>query len=577
MSTARLLILLAGLVALLVLVGLGVSRRHGVGGWHLGRQATAGLALGILGLLVLILGAWAWHLEEVIRAVRSPRGGIDAAIPLGVVAMTVVIGVTLGLLNVETARRLTGERAARESEDRWNAALVGSELGVWDWNAATDEVYFSDQWCAMLGYRRAEIPPRLDEWSSRVHPDDLEPTMALIRDHLEGRTPVYVSQHRMRAKDGSWRWILDRGKVLTRDADGRPLRVVGTHTDITGQKQAEAELRQLEERLTGILRFSPSVITLIDREGRYLLANPEAERVLGRPASEIVGRTFHELMPAPVAAAFAARLTELGDRGEAFDVEDALPTPVGPRTYNTTLFPLFDDEGRHYATGGIAWDVTELRGAMDSLRRTLAEREVLLREIHHRVKNNLQIVSSLLNLQARRLTDPAQRAPFDDARQRVVSMALIHDQLYRQHDLARIDFRPYLNELVRLQRSAYGVGGSRIRLDVDVQAPPLPLHTAIPCGLIASELVSNALKHAFPDGREGRVVVRLRAEAAEWELAVEDTGMGAAAVEGAGGLGLEIVDALARQLGGTVAIDADVTGHRARVRFPSPAADAAHA
>jgi PAS domain S-box-containing protein len=141
------------------------------------------------------------------------------------------------------------EEALQASEERWQFALEGSNQGVWDWNLQTNTVFFSDRWSAMLGYEPAEISSRLEEWSSRVHPDDLAATVAEVRKHLDGQTPVYVSEHRMRAKDGTYRWILDRGKVVTRDAAGKPLRMVGTHTDVTERKLTEDALRASEANL----------------------------------------------------------------------------------------------------------------------------------------------------------------------------------------------------------------------------------------------------------------------------------------------------------------------------------------
>jgi len=137
----------------------------------------------------------------------------------------------------------------RSSEDRWRFALEGAGDGVWDWNAATNEVFFSQQWKGMLGYAADEIGNTLAEWDQRVHPDDRNQVYAEIEKHFSGQAPVYVSEHRIKCKNGTYKWILDRGKVIHWLADGKPLRVIGTHTDIDARKQAEAERRQLEQQL----------------------------------------------------------------------------------------------------------------------------------------------------------------------------------------------------------------------------------------------------------------------------------------------------------------------------------------
>jgi PAS domain S-box-containing protein len=141
------------------------------------------------------------------------------------------------------------EHALRESEARWQFALEGSGLGVWDWNAATHTVYFSPLWKSMLGYTEDDIGDSFTEWESRVHPDDLARCHANLERHFGDAAPTYVCEHRMRGKDGAWRWILTRGKVIARDADGKPLRVIGTHVDVTARRAAEAERAQLQQQL----------------------------------------------------------------------------------------------------------------------------------------------------------------------------------------------------------------------------------------------------------------------------------------------------------------------------------------
>ena len=163
-----------------------------------------------------------------LHLVATAAQGADGA-PEGRIVLTDITG----LIDAESGRREKGER--------WKLALEGAGDGVWDWNIQTGEVVYSKRWKEMLGFSESEIGSSLDEWSKRVHPDDLPQAMADVKAHLAGQTTTYVNEHRVCFKDGSWKWILDRGMVMSRDAAGQPLRVVGTHTDITERKQAEAE------------------------------------------------------------------------------------------------------------------------------------------------------------------------------------------------------------------------------------------------------------------------------------------------------------------------------------------------
>ncbi|MCC5839157.1 MAG: PAS domain S-box protein [Opitutales bacterium] len=472
-----------------------------------------------------------------------------------------------------TALKMAQEKLV-ESEQRWDAALSGSELGVWDWNPITQKCYYSPHYCSMLGYKPGDFGDSGEDWSRRVHPDDYRSALAAIRDHLEGHTPTYSAEFRIRARDGQWKWILDRGRVMQRDAAGRAIRMVGTHTDITPQREALERVRVLQGQLQGVLKFSPDIISLIDCEGRYLLVGHRAAEIIGLPRGEIEGRLFEEVLDPSVATVFRARIERMQQHPQPWNVEDLIPVAGDERTVETQLFPLFDPGGELFAVGGIARDVTDQRAMMAALQSTLEEREVLLREIHHRVKNNLQVISSLLNIQARHLPEGRLREPFEECRRRVASMSLIHDQLYRRRDIGRIDFGSYLEELIRLQRTAFGLSGERLEVSVRVDVPPLEIGLAVSCGLIVNELLSNACKHAFPVGRSGRIQISLdRTETEQvWTLSVEDDGIGHDSKVGSGdGLGLELVTALTRQLNGALAIET-TGGCRVAIRFPAPVA-----
>lgn len=140
------------------------------------------------------------------------------------------------------------EEELRQSVARWQFALEGAGDGVWDWNAQTNHVFFSPQWKRMLGFQDQEIGDTLAEWDSRIHPEDREAVYAAIDRHLSGETPVYTSEHRLRCKDGGYKWILDRGKVIEWSPDGKPLRVIGTHTDISGRKKMEQAIEEAREK-----------------------------------------------------------------------------------------------------------------------------------------------------------------------------------------------------------------------------------------------------------------------------------------------------------------------------------------
>ena len=203
-----------------------------------GRILAGYSAMGVL----WIVGS-GWWLHRLIRDAPTAAYWITLLTWSLVSATALLLGVALRRNLVEIQRSTLRLKA---SEERWKHALEGASQAVWDWDAVTNQVFFSDSWKTMLGYGPHEIGNNLEEWKSRVHPDDLPDVLAALERHLNGQSPAYASEHRLRCKDGSYKWILDQGKVMTRTPDGRPQRLLGTHYDITERRHVEAERRQAE-------------------------------------------------------------------------------------------------------------------------------------------------------------------------------------------------------------------------------------------------------------------------------------------------------------------------------------------
>ena len=219
--------------------------------------------------------------------------------------------------------------------------------------------------------------------------------------------------------------------------------------------------------------------------------------------------------------------------------------------------PIQDEARRLLGAVNVLVDITERKQAEERLQASLHEKEVLLKEVHHRVKNNLQIIVSLLFLQSDQLKDPEDVTLFEDTQNRVKSMALVHESLYRTGDLAHFNFARYIERLSKDLLKSQTPAGSHINLRTELDEIAFDVDTAIPCGLILNELLTNALKYAFPDGRSGDIHIRLQAEGEHVTLRVRDTGIGFP--EGfdfrkTESLGLQLVNMLTEQLGGTLTL-----------------------
>jgi PAS domain S-box-containing protein len=194
-----------------------------------------------------------------------------------------VVGNRIDITDLKTATE-----ALAASEQRWHLAVSGANDGIWDWAPQSGKVYFSERWKTMLGYSGDEIGDTVEEWISRIHPDDLERTMAEVQKHLRGETAFYESEHRLRCKNGDYKWILDRGRAQI-DEDGQPLRVAGSHTDISERRNAEAMIRDRTEQLNAIFELSPDGFLSFDAARRIKYVSPAFTRLTGLLEGDVLG------------------------------------------------------------------------------------------------------------------------------------------------------------------------------------------------------------------------------------------------------------------------------------------------
>ena len=408
-------------------------------------------------------------------------------------------------------------------------ALESSDTATWDLDVAEGTLIFSDRFPRMTGYETEEFDNTFDFLTTLVHPEDLPEVTRRLQDHLAGRTEYYEVEYRLRTKSGSWNWMRDRGKVVARDSGGQPLRLVGTHTDISMRKGIESRLTHSEERYRTLYNSTPVMLQSTDIHGRLVSVSDHWLAVMGYERDEVLGRSATEFYTEAsskyiLESAFPAFLRT----GHARDVPVRLIRKDGEvMDVLISATAERDENGAVVRTLAVVMDITERLKDEDKIREALQEKETLLREIHHRVKNNMQIVSSLLNLQAERTKDQMLLAALADLRNRVSAMALIHEILYQSSSLAAIDLAAYIGKLMVVLSETFMEVSSRVEMVVEVEPMEIGLDRAIPCGLVINELVTNSFKHAFPGGRHGRVEVRAHlGDGDRIVLEVKDNGVG---------------------------------------------------
>jgi PAS domain S-box-containing protein len=443
-------------------------------------------------------------------------------------------------------------------EDRFNLAIQAAKIGFWDLDLLTKQSAWSNGMAAIYGFEVGLKSFQVELFFDSVHPDDLE--LVNQADEYALNTGDYKVEYRILRPDGSIGWIAGFGKV-SYDEAGRPLRLYGVDVDITDRKQVEIQNQKNEEKFRQLAESIQEVFWLRSLSNKLLYISPGYERIWGRSVESLHQNSeswLESVVPEDRELVLANNAQEQLLQG--FSIEYRIVRPDGEiRWINDQAFPIQDDQGRVYRIAGIANDITERKHIEAQLRASLQEKEILLREIHHRVKNNMQMVSSLLNLQTETLRNPQLLAPFIESQNRVKALSLIHEGLYQSDSLEHVDFANYLHKLVTALRVSYNTAFSNIVIDIDVAEVNLALDVATPCGLIVNELVTNAIKYAFPENRSGVIEIEfLIDDLGQSILTVRDNGIGFPAnldFRNTETLGLQLVSALATKLRGQVELD----------------------
>jgi len=331
-------------------------------------------------------------------------------------------------------------------------------------------------------------------------------------------------------------------------------------TEIEERKLAEKALQESEDFLKSIVENIPDMIFVKEaKELRFVRFNRAGEELLGYDRTEMCGKNDFDFFPEDEAVFFTKKDREVLSAGRLIDIPDE---PIntrykGERLLHTKKIPILDEQGNPKYLLGISEDVTEHRKAEELLKASLKEKETLLKEMYHRVKNNMQLISSMLHLQARASLEPDVREALTVAQGRIKSMALVHEKLYHSKSLTQIDFGEYLKDIIALLSRSYGKRNIRCRVEVDNIS--LSIETAIPLGIIANELISNTMKYAFPDDMEGELFFRLlQKEDGRVTMTARDDGVGipdAVDFQNMPSLGLQLVKDLVCQINGAVELD----------------------
>jgi PAS domain S-box-containing protein len=482
---------------------------------------------------------------------RSHKDGYSIPVSLTVSPIRDSTGKIIGASKIArdlTERNRTVEEALLKSEDRLRRVIEAVPNALVTIRANGQIEMVNAQAERMFGYPREELLG--------------QPVEMLVPDRFGGHHPnlrnSFFSNPQSRPgrdlfglrKDGS-EFPVEVG-LNPIDTDEGTM-VLSAIVDISARKR-------LEERFRRVVESAPNAMVMINADGQIEMVNAQAERVFGYSREELLNQPVEMLVP----KRFRQHHPDL--RNSFFADPRSRPMGAGRDLYGLRkdgsefpveigLNPIETDEGPMVLSAIV--DISDRKQREESIQADLKEKDILLGEIHHRVKNNLQVIYSLLDMQSSKVSDETALHLLRESQNRIRSMSLIHQRLYESKDFGRVDFRSFLDTLVPNLVSSYSADPNRITLLIDAAEVSLPIHAAIPCGLIVNELISNALKHAFPGHRHGEIRIGLVSRENQVELSVSDNGAGVPEgleLANATTLGLQLVTLLADQLGAKITL-----------------------
>jgi len=444
----------------------------------------------------------------------------------------------------------------RESEEKYRRIVETAKEGIWTLDTSVKTSYVNSRMAQILGYTTKEMLGRhLFDFMDAPARIEAEKCLERLKQGI-----LETLDFRFSRKDGTNLWAIVSTNPIFNDK-GEYVGALGMITDITERKLAEDELRESELFMDSIFASIQDGIDIIDKDMNIVKVNKTAEGWY-KHAMPLVGKRCYE--------AYHNRKEQC----EYCPAKESLVT--GKSAYRVVpkhgpggkevgwleiySYPLKDTKtGQMKGVIEYVRDITERKLADETIRKSLKEKEVLLQEIHHRVKNNMQIVSSLLILQSENIEDKKYKDIFIDSQNRILSMALIHEKLYKSMSFAQIDFKEYVEGIVSNIFESYGLN-SNIKIDNNVENVPIKIDFAIPCGLIINELVTNSLKYAFPQRRQGKIRISVSSKDTDMiQISISDDGVGIPKdmdIRNTKSLGLHLVTTLAEnQLHGEIILN----------------------
>ncbi len=398
-----------------------------------------------------------------------------------------------------------------ESEKRLDAAITGANLGIWDSNLLDETTIANNRWYEMLGYEPEEVPgpeALFALFIENIHPEDKPKIVEALDSIKEGEKQSFELILRVKNKSGDYFTILDKGQALEFDDNGKATHLIGTVLDITEQVQLENKLKESQFRLRMAVEGAKLGIWDSNIRDQTNIANERWYEMLGYSPEEVKEDSFTFFFSRVHPEDGKKIMDEIKaiEQGKKESFEEVVRVKHKSGEYITILDKgtalEFDEDGFVTRMIGTHLDITELVSTQRRLQRSLSEKELLIKEIHHRVKNNLAILAGLLELD---IFTKGENPVLSDAISRIRSIGFVHELLYQTETMIDVDFKEYLNSYLKHIKKTYSI--ENIHIETEVLSGNINVNEAVPLGLLINELVTNSLKHGIPNG--GNISIKL--------------------------------------------------------------------
>ncbi|MEO8514684.1 MAG: PAS domain S-box protein [Ignavibacteria bacterium] len=453
----------------------------------------------------------------------------------------------------ETEVRKGKESELRNKQTELELLVNIMPVGVYYVDDAENCTFVNDSWCKMTGYMPADVYGT--SIVNIVHPGDRERTFTSFLKAIDTGTNFH-DEYRYVCKNGEIKYIIGQA-TARKNADGRIIGFIGSVIDMTKQHIYQEELVKFNTLFESIAEGIPDPIFVKDIDGKYEFINSSAAKMIGKDIEDIIGKNDFDVFSETVAKETIERdkLVYEAKCNINYEVTSVMPDGL-IKTFLSTKGILHNSKNKPVGLFGILRDITSMKENETQIKRSLAEKETLLRETHHRVKNNLQIVASLLRLQSGYIKDEESKHFFLDSQNRIKTIAVLHEKLYGSEKYSHVDIKRYVEQLMEILVTSFGIDQNRIKITTDIEEMDIDIEYSVPIGLVINEIITNSFKYAFDENQRGEIFINIRKMGEELMINIGDNGKGLSEeldVRNLKSLGLQLIFTLIEgQLAGKV-------------------------